>query len=112
MCRNLLVLARKVQELGHESKFERLRGIIEDKRFRNEKLLVFTEHRDTMTYLKSRLDGLGFTGQVASIHGGMNYLRTGRTGRVFQEATSKKAGRASWFARMRPGKASTCNSAG
>jgi len=74
---NLLTLARKVQELGHESKFERLRGIIEDKRFRNEKLLVFSEHRDTMTYLKSRLDGLGFTGQVASIHGGMNYLERG-----------------------------------
>ncbi|MCI0541150.1 MAG: DUF3883 domain-containing protein, partial [Verrucomicrobiales bacterium] len=74
---NLLTLARKVQELGHESKFERLRGIIEDKRFRNEKLLVFTEHRDTLTYLKSRLDGLGFTGQVASIHGGMNYLERG-----------------------------------
>lgn len=73
----LLALARKVQDLGHESKFERLRGIIEDKRFRNEKLLVFTEHRDTMTYLKSRLDGLGFTGQVASIHGGMNYLERG-----------------------------------
>ena len=71
---NLLTLARKVQESGHESKFDRLRGIIEDKRFRNEKLLVFTEHRDTLTYLRSRLDGLGFTGQVASIHGGMNYL--------------------------------------
>jgi superfamily II DNA or RNA helicase len=73
----LLVLARKVQDLGHESKFERLKGIIEDKRFRNEKLLVFTEHRDTLTYLRSRLDGLGFTGQVASIHGGMNYLERG-----------------------------------
>ena len=52
---NLLTLARKVQSLGHESKFERLRGIIEDKRFRNEKLLVFTEHRDTMIYLKAVL---------------------------------------------------------
>jgi len=59
----LLALAREVQELGHESKFEKLRGIIEDKRFRNEKLLVFTEHRDTLTYLKNRLDGLGFTGE-------------------------------------------------
>ncbi|HRZ55659.1 MAG TPA: helicase-related protein, partial [Candidatus Paceibacterota bacterium] len=73
----LLTLARKVQDLGHESKFEKLKGIIEDKRFRNEKLLVFTEHRDTLTYLKSRLDGLGFTGQVANIHGGMNYLERG-----------------------------------
>ena len=74
---NLLTLARQIQDLGHESKFKRLRGIIEDKRFRHEKLLVFTEHRDTLTYLQSRLNGLGFTGQVASIHGGMNYLQRG-----------------------------------
>lgn len=80
----LLTLARKVQELGHESKFDRLRGVIEDKRFRNEKLLVFTEHRDTLTYLKSRLDGLGFTGQVASIHGGMNYLERGEQIKFFR----------------------------
>jgi superfamily II DNA or RNA helicase len=81
----LLVLARKVQELGHESKFEKLRGIIEDKRFRNDKLLVFTEHRDTMTYLKSRLDGLGFTGQVASIHGGMHYVERGEQVSFFKK---------------------------
>ena len=82
----LITLARQVQELGHESKFERLRGVIEDKRFRNEKLLVFTEHRDTLTYLQSRLNGLGFTGQIASIHGGMNYLERGEQIRVFQKA--------------------------
>ena len=81
----LLVLARKVQELGHESKFERLRSILEDKRFRNEKLLVFTEHRDTMTYIKGRLDGLGFTGQVASIHGGMNYVERGEQVAFFKK---------------------------
>jgi superfamily II DNA or RNA helicase len=81
----LLVLARKVQELGHESKFEKLRGIIEDKKFRNEKLLVFTEHRDTLTYLRGRLDGLGFTGQVASIHGGMNYIERGEQVAFFKK---------------------------
>ena len=74
----LLALARQVQALGHESKFEKLKEIIEDPRFRDEKLLVFTEHRDTLVYLRSRLDGLGFTGQVASIHGGMNYLERGQ----------------------------------
>ena len=81
----LLVLARKVQELGHESKFEKLRGIIEDKKFRNDKLLVFTEHRDTLTYLKGRLDGMGFTGQVASIHGGMNYVERGEQIKFFKK---------------------------
>ena len=81
----LLTLASKVQDLGHESKFERLRGVIEDKRFRDEKLLVFTEHRDTLTYLKMRLDGLGFTGRVASIHGGMNYVERGEQIKFFKK---------------------------
>jgi SNF2 family DNA or RNA helicase len=81
----LLVLARKVQELGQESKFDKLRGIIEDKRFRNDKLLIFTEHRDTLTYLKNRLDGLGFTGQIASIHGGMNYVERGEQVAFFKK---------------------------
>lgn len=73
----LIDLAKKVQALGHESKFERLKGIIENKRFRQDKLLVFTEHRDTLTYLKDRLEGIGFRDQIASIHGGMNYLERG-----------------------------------
>lgn len=49
----LTTLARKVQEFGHASKFERLRGIIEDKRFRNEKMLVFAQEE---LYTKSRQD--------------------------------------------------------
>lgn len=74
----LIDLAREVQASGQESKFDRLRAIIEDKRFRNEKLLVFTEHRDTLSYLTNRLKGLGFTGQIASIHGGMHYRERGQ----------------------------------
>lgn len=66
-------LAQRVYETGHESKFERLHEIITDKRFQNEKLIVFTEHRDTLEYLIRRLEGLGYTGQVAMIHGGMQY---------------------------------------
>lgn len=73
----LIDLAKRVQAKGHESKFDRLKSIIEDKRFRRDKLLVFTEHRDTLTYLKDRLEGIGFKDQIASIHGGMNYLERG-----------------------------------
>ena len=36
-------------------------------------MIIFTEHRDTLDSLVQRLDGLGFTGQIAQIHGGMNY---------------------------------------
>jgi superfamily II DNA/RNA helicase len=41
--------------------------------FRDEKMLIFTEHRDTANYLANRLEAIGFTGQVALLHGGMDY---------------------------------------
>ncbi len=66
-------IAKQVFEKGEETKFERLRGIFEDPQYENEKLIVFTEHRDTLTFLLRRLEGLGFTGRVAKIHGGMPY---------------------------------------
>lgn len=70
----LLDLARRVHDDQHmESKFQRLREIIADPNYTSEKLLVFTEHRDTLDYLVRRLEGLGFTGQVAKIHGGLHY---------------------------------------
>jgi len=68
----LLELAREASEL-EDSKFKRLRQIIQDERFAREKLLIFTEHRDTMDFLVERLEALGYTGQVARIHGGMPY---------------------------------------
>jgi superfamily II DNA/RNA helicase len=37
------------------------------------RFIVFTEHRDTAEFLVRRLEGLGFTGQVALIHGGLDY---------------------------------------
>jgi Helicase conserved C-terminal domain/Domain of unknown function (DUF3883) len=70
---SLLDMARRVYETNEESKFEMLREILRDQRFRDEKLIIFTEHRDTLEFLVRRLEGLGFTGKVASIHGGMDY---------------------------------------
>jgi superfamily II DNA or RNA helicase/DNA-binding XRE family transcriptional regulator len=66
-------LAQRVYDAGTESKFERLREVLLDPRFRGEKLIIFTEHRDTLDFLVRRLDGMGYTGQVAQIHGGMYY---------------------------------------
>jgi len=71
----LVGLARKVLDLGHESKFEKLREVLTDPRFSNERLIVFTEHRDTLEFLSKRLAGLGYTGQVAQIHGGMDFIQ-------------------------------------
>jgi SNF2 family DNA or RNA helicase len=66
-------LAQRVYDAGTESKFERLREVLTDPRFGGEKLIIFTEHRDTLDFLVRRLDGMGYTGQVAQIHGGMPY---------------------------------------
>src|SRR6266700_784258 len=69
----LCELAHRVYEAGSESKFEKLREVLLDPRYQQQKMIIFTEHRDTLDSLVQRLNGLGFTDYVASIHGGMNY---------------------------------------
>ena len=71
----LIKLARRVYETGQEAKFERLRQFFSDPRYTGEKFIIFTEHRDTLEFLVKRLGGMGFTGQIARIHGGMPYPR-------------------------------------
>ena len=66
-------LAERLYNTRTESKFDRLKEIITDPKYAKEKLLVFTEHRDTLFFLVQRLENLGYTGQVAQIHGGMHY---------------------------------------
>lgn len=68
---NLVELARKVYDLKSESKFEKLWEALTE--YPDTKVLVFTEHRDTMIFIIERLEALGFTGKVAQIHGGMKY---------------------------------------
>jgi len=65
-------LAREVSK-HDDSKFKKLLEVIQDKKLKGNKFLIFTEHRDTMSFLVERLEGLGFTGEVTSIHGGMPY---------------------------------------
>jgi superfamily II DNA or RNA helicase/transcriptional regulator with XRE-family HTH domain len=69
----LAELARQVHDSGEESKFERLREVIQDPRFKDEKILIFTEHKDTLDFLVSKLGRIGFAGKVAQIHGSMPY---------------------------------------
>ena len=68
-------LARKVYEQGEESKFDKLREVLTESEYAGEKFIVFTEHRDTLDYLVQRLGGMGYTGQIAQIHGGMYYTQ-------------------------------------
>jgi superfamily II DNA or RNA helicase/DNA-binding XRE family transcriptional regulator len=69
----LLELAGQVYDRGEDSKFEKLREVIRDPRWREQKILVFTEHRDTLDFIVQSLGAMGFTGKVAQIHGAMDY---------------------------------------
>ena len=67
----LIELARATSHKGPERKLEEFRRVIESQTFaaRREKILVFTEHRDTLIYLTRKLREWGYT--VCNIHGGM-----------------------------------------
>lgn len=85
----LLELARKVFDAGEESKFKKLCEVLRGEPFRDAKLIIFTEHRDTLAFLVRRLEGLGFTGQVARIHGGMDYREREEQVEFFRKAASQ-----------------------
>ena len=70
----LRALAQRVYDGGMESKFERLREVLVDPKYGEEKLILFTEHRDTLQFLVRRLQGMGYTGKIAQIHGTMDYI--------------------------------------
>ena len=76
--------ARRLVDSGRETKFERLREVLEKPEHRNERWLIFSEHRDTVDYLVRRLEGLGYRGQTAQIHGGMDWKERDRQVEAFR----------------------------
>lgn len=68
----LIRLARQAERQEIETKLSRLREVMEDERIRatGEKLLIFTESRDTMEYLAEKIQGWGYS--VVTLHGGLN----------------------------------------
>lgn len=68
---HLTELARAVYNLKAESKFEKLWEALAG--YPDTKVLIFTEHRDTLDFVTGRLEAKGFAGKVAHIHGGMRY---------------------------------------
>ena len=83
---DLSARAQAILDSGNESKFEKLREVLEDSRYAQEKWLIFTEHRDTLEYLVRRLEGLGHAGQVAQVHGGMAWPERERQVQRFRQA--------------------------
>jgi superfamily II DNA or RNA helicase len=71
----LLAQARKVRDHASDSKLNALKACLERAEFHElsggrGKLLIFTEHRDTLNYLCEALGRWGYT--TCQIHGGMN----------------------------------------
>jgi len=81
----LVSLAQHVYDKGEESKFEKLKTVFDDPKHKDEKIIIFTEHRDTLSYLVSRLEGIGYAGHVATIHGGMSYKERDEQQEFFRE---------------------------
>jgi superfamily II DNA or RNA helicase/DNA-binding XRE family transcriptional regulator len=91
--RELLRLSQQVEESGENSKFEKLREVLADPRYREEKMLIFTEHRDTLKFLVRRLEGVGYAGQVAQIHGAMGYQEREQQIEVFRKTADEGGAR-------------------
>ena len=74
--RLLVDIAAKVKTSGQDRKWVELQGILQSPEFtaagESRKLIVFTEHRDTLTYLEARIRTLlGRPEAVVTIHGGV-----------------------------------------
>src|SRR5262249_44933209 len=54
------------------------------------KVLIFTEHRDTMNFLIGRLEGLGLAGKIACIHGGMDYKERDEAAEFFRDPSGAR----------------------
>ncbi len=70
--RRLAIQAQSVENSGGEAKLSRLKALLQEKGFfdhSEQRLLLFTEFKDTLDYLVDRLKLWGFS--VGFIHGGM-----------------------------------------
>ena len=78
--RGLAEQARAVEESDCEAKLSKLRDLLHKEGFfdhQEQRLLIFTEFKDTLDYLMEKLKSWGF--EVGSIHGGM------KPGSMFKE---------------------------
>ena len=66
-------LARSVLQSGQDRKWQELAELLGTKEIKGRKLVIFTEHRDTLDYLRDRLHTyLGDPDALVTIHGGMH----------------------------------------
>lgn len=77
--RALEVEAKRLHDSGQDQKWKELSQILQDDPLirdsngNRRKIIIFTEHRDTLSYLRDKIGGmLGRPGAVVQIHGGVN----------------------------------------
>jgi superfamily II DNA or RNA helicase/tetratricopeptide (TPR) repeat protein len=87
----LIEEARSVEDSIAEAKLTRLRKLLYEQGFfddEHQRLLIFTEYKDTLDYLLTRLSGWGF--RVGCIHGGMKIGSRNESGtRLYAEQQFK-----------------------
>lgn len=71
--RELRDLGAKALQRSRGVKFDQLQRLLRQPGAEREKLLVFTEHRDTLLWLQRELEALGFRDRIAVIHGGLDF---------------------------------------
>ncbi len=88
--RDLVDQARRVRERANDSKLAALKNCLKEAQFTElkdgrGKLLLFTEHRDTLNYVRENLERWGYT--TCEIHGGMNPHERKRSQEDFRTAS-------------------------
>ncbi|MDW8072447.1 MAG: helicase-related protein, partial [Anaerolineae bacterium] len=81
----LIQLARTAERQEIETKLRQLQTVMADHRIQStgEKLLIFTESRDTLEYLAEKLQGWGYS--VVTLHGAMNLDERIRAEHTFRD---------------------------
>jgi len=83
---DLIRLAQQAERHEIETKLNELRRLMEDERLQQtgEKLLIFTESRETLEYLAEKLKSWGYS--VVTLHGGMDLDERIRAEHAFRES--------------------------
>jgi superfamily II DNA or RNA helicase/transcriptional regulator with XRE-family HTH domain len=88
-----LLLIDDVLDLGRQvkkdAKFAKLQELLDSPEYHREKVLIFTEHRDTLVYLQSQFAAMGYTDRIAIIHGGMDAAERERQRAFFMPVESR-----------------------
>lgn len=87
---DLIKKAERIINEGHEIKLKELKNSLDElsrkiKEGENRKILIFTESKDTLSYLEKRISQWGY--KVNSIHGGMNLEERIKAEAIFKNET-------------------------